>query len=305
MVRLAFLIKPQNKRASEWARQLAKELRVKYPTATLLLLQQAAEEIQELTAIPEQSCPSELDALITLGGDGTLLHGARLVKDEKVPILGINLGQLGFLTACSPEQALTTIEAALAHKLPVESHHRLQMSIYRHHEENPPSERNDKSGDRPATLLAHRFALNDVVLRQPALARLLALDVFIDGVWVATYRADGLIISTPTGSTAYNLAAGGPIVWPSSPGFILTPICPHALTARPLVLPGTVEVSVRPRHPHPAALVTVDGQWSQMLTAADEISIKQAAHPVRLFRSTGYSFFGTLHSKLHWGSRGG
>lgn len=304
MVRLAFLVKPQNKRASEWARQLAKDLRAKYPTATLWLLQQAAEEIPGLTSLPEQRCPDELDALITLGGDGTLLHAARLVKDEKVPILGINLGQLGFLTASAPEQALAAIEAALAQKLPIELHHRLEMSISRYSAEPPPGEEKNYQ-QAQATLLTRRFALNDVVLRQPALARLLALDVFIDRVWVATYRADGLIISTPTGSTAYNLAAGGPIVWPSLSGVIVTPICPHALTARPLVLPGTVEISIRPRHPHPAALVTVDGQWSQMLTAVDEISITQASRPIRLFRPVGYSFFGILHSKLHWGTRGG
>lgn len=301
MKNVAFLVKPNNPHALACAASLATSLRDRHPHWTLWLLQQTNEQVPGLRTVPETQCPRDVDVLVTLGGDGTLLHATSLFPAQAPPMLGINLGHLGFLSASLPAQALPALEAAVDGTLPLETHQRLQARVYR--------------GSRVPTnhvlpelatsqLLAERVALNDVVLRQPALVRLLALEAFVDGAWVTTYRADGLIVATPTGSTAYNLAAGGPIMWPALSGLVLTPICSHTLTARPVVLPSTVEVVVHPKPPHPVALVTVDGQWSHTLVATDWVALSQAPYPIRLFRANDHSFFDLLRSKLHWGTGG-
>lgn len=227
-----------------------------------------------------------IDFLVVLGGDGTLLHGAELVADRGVPLLGINLGTLGFLTTCPPEQGMQVLERALAGQLAIERRMRLRVLFIR------------ENGEQ-----VQRFACNDVVINQGALARLMEFESFLDGRPITTYRADGLIISTPTGSTAYNLAAGGPIVSPHVQAMILAPICPHTLTNRPLVVPAASRVQVRLGTNAENVLLTVDGQWGTPFAPGDQVEIHAANQPLLLYRPPEITYFDVLRTKLHWGER--
>jgi NAD+ kinase len=226
--------------------------------------------------------------LVVLGGDGTLLHGADLVADGGVPILGINLGNLGFLTSCPPEQGRATLEQALDGRLPLERRMRLRIELRR-------------GGGGGARIT--RFGCNDAVISQRALARLIEFDAFLDGAPITTYRADGLIIATPTGSTAYSLAAGGPILTPSVEAMVLTPICPHMLTNRPVVVPASSRVTVRFDDAAQHVRLTVDGQWGADLERGDEVEVHAANRPLLLHRPADTRYFEILRAKLHWGER--
>jgi NAD+ kinase len=229
--------------------------------------------------------PDDLEMLLVLGGDGTLLRGAALVADLQIPILGINLGNLGFLTSCAPVDATHAIERALAGELPLEERLRLRCDVVR------------ASGERST-----RFASNDAVLSQGALARLIELDAFLDDRLITRYRADGLIVATPTGSTAYTLAAGGPIVAPDVQAFVVTPICPHALHNRPVVVPATSRVMVRLPSAAEHVMLTIDGQWATELKFGDRVEISQAPKPLKLYRSVK-SYFDVLREKMNWGEK--
>jgi NAD+ kinase len=213
------------------------------------------------------------------------LHGGALVAARKVPILGINLGHLGFLTSCAPADAQAALERALAGELPVEERLRLRVDVVR------------GSGERTT-----RWACNDAVVSQGALARLIELDAFLDDHWITRYRADGLIIASPTGSTAYTLAAGGPIVTPEVRAFVVTPICPHALTNRPVVVPASSRVMVRLSAPAAHVQLTVDGQWGTALADGDRVEVSAADEPLRLFHSR-QSYFDVLREKMNWGEK--
>jgi NAD+ kinase len=244
-----------------------------------------------INTITEDELPAELRLFVVLGGDGTMLYAAGLLGNRRVPMLGINLGHLGFLTCCSPSEAVPTLHAALDDKLPVEPRQRLCCRIYRQAPEV-------ESGTR---LLIERTAVNDVVLSHPAQARLFELITFVDGDEVTTYRADGLIISTATGSTAYNLAVGGPILMPNMDALVLSPICPHTLTARPLVTRLHSLVEVRPGRGAENILLTIDGQWSQTLERSDVVHVTCAETPLLIYRPPQRSFFDLLRIKLQWG----
>jgi len=235
--------------------------------------------------LDESELVQEIDLLVVLGGDGTLLHGAQLVADLRVPILGINLGHLGFLTSCACADAHGAIERALSGQLPLEERLRLRVEVVR------------GSGERMT-----RFACNDAVLSQGALARLIELEAYLDDRLITRYRADGLIVATPTGSTAYTLAAGGPIVTPDVKAFVVTPICPHTLTNRPVVAPASSRVMVRLGSPAEHVQLTVDGQWGTALADGDRVEISQAKEPLRLFRSP-QSYFDVLREKMNWGEQ--
>jgi NAD+ kinase len=224
--------------------------------------------------------------LVVLGGDGTLLHGADLVADHGTPILGINLGNLGFLTSCPPEQGRATLEQALDGKLPLERRMRLRVELVR------------AGGERVV-----RFACNDAVISQSVLARLIELEALLDGAPITGYRADGLIVATPTGSTAYSLAAGGPILTPSLDAMVLAPICPHMLTNRPVVVPAASRIVVRLGGAAHHVRLTVDGQWSADLGQHDHVEVHAANRPLLLHRAAGMSYFDILRTKLHWGER--
>jgi NAD+ kinase len=229
--------------------------------------------------------PSQLDGLVTLGGDGTLLRGARFLDGRDIPILGVNLGRLGFLTSCQSED----FEAAL---------------------------RNLASGDyvaQPRMALSARVidqagqprkqwrALNDFVLHKGGFARVVRLNVFVDDESIGTYAADGIVISTPTGSTAYSLSAGGPVVVPTLESIVLTPISPHTLAIRSLVIPADAEVTVEANESPTELLVTVDGQVGTSFVKGEKLKIRRADSPVRIVRFPGATFFERMRVKLGWG----
>lgn len=236
------------------------------------------------TVVPREALGSAIDVLVVMGGDGTFLEGASLVADHGVPLLGINLGTLGFMTQYTLEEAQAAVTAAADGTLQVEERMRLQVTVV--------------EGGRE---IETRPAVNDAVITQRSIARLIDLEASTDGYPITLYKADGLILSTPTGSTAYNLAAGGPILAPRLEVLVLTPICPHTLTNRPVVLSPLSRVSVTNSSPYQVTL-TVDGQWTRELAPGAGILVTKAEQPLRLFKPPG-TFFSTLQRKLRWGER--
>lgn len=225
------------------------------------------------------------DFALVLGGDGTLLSAARAVGHEGVPILAVNLGSLGFLTEVPLNEMYETLEAVDAGICPTEQRSVLDCSLIREGE-----------------CLAHHFALNDVVVNKNAIARLVYFDLLIDGVFVFNYKADGVIIATPTGSTAYSLAAGGPILMPSVTSFVVTPVCPHSLTHRPLVVTDQAQIELLVETGGEEAFLSIDGQVGAPVKHNDRVLCRRAGHTVKLLR-TRKTFFEVLRNKLKWGQR--
>jgi len=224
--------------------------------------------------------------VIVLGGDGTLLATARIVATADIPILGINLGSLGFLTEVKQDEIQKALEAIDAGRGEVNSRAMLHCQL----------RRADKC-------IANYDALNDVVISQSALARITDFDVHVNGVFVSNYKADGLIVSTPTGSTAYSLAAGGPVLSPDVPAFVITPVASHALTTRSLVVQDTAIIEVRMKVSREAAFLTIDGQPGTMLADGDVVECKKSVMQVKLLKLPERSFFDVLRTKLKWGER--
>ena len=222
---------------------------------------------------------------MVLGGDGTLLSAARAVAHEGVPILAVNLGSLGFLTEVPITEMYSTLEAVDAGQCPVEERSVLDCTAFRGSEK----------------LLRH-FALNDVVVNKSAISRLVDFDLLIDGAFVFNYKADGVIIATPTGSTAYSLAAGGPVLMPSVESFVVTPVCPHALTHRPLVVTDRAQIELRVETGAEEAFLSIDGQVGMPVKQGDRVLCHRAAHTVKLMR-VRRTFFDVLRNKLKWGQR--
>jgi len=226
-----------------------------------------------------------LDLLLTLGGDGTLLRGARLVAPYGIPVLGINLGRLGFLTAISPDECGEALRRLMSGDIILDPRMVLQV------------EAETAAGERHGEYLA----LNDVVLHRGGVARMLRLRIHAHGEEVGTYSADGIILATPTGSTAYSLSAGGPLVPPSMDCIIATPICPHTLAVRPLVLSGAETVTVEVLSPTEELILTIDGQQAASMMPGDRLIVCRAPRPLQLVRFPGQTFFSTLRRKLAWG----
>jgi len=226
-----------------------------------------------------------IDLLLTLGGDGTLLRGARMVAAQGIPVLGVNLGHLGFLTSIVPDDLEDGLRALAAGNIVLDR----RMALT--------AERVRPSGEAGPSYLA----LNDAVLHKGGFARVIRLAVYAGDEEVGQYRADGIVVSTPTGSTAYSLSAGGPIVSPSIGCIIATPICPHTLAVRPLVLPPEEIVTVEVLSPDGEIVLTIDGQEGVELAAGDRVVIRQAPHVIPLVRFPGQTFFSTLRRKLRWG----
>jgi NAD+ kinase len=226
------------------------------------------------------------DFVVVLGGDGTLLSTARCVAHAGIPILGVNLGSLGFLTEVKQdeiEHALAEIDAGRAE---LSLRPMLHCQVQR-------------AGECVATF----DALNEIVLNQSAVARITDFELRVNGIFVSTYKADGLIIATPTGSTAYSLAAGGPILSPDVPGFVITPVASHALTNRPLVVRDTAVIEARILVTREQAFLTVDGQEGTPLIESDVVCCRKSDYQVKLFKLAGRSFFDVLRMKLKWGER--
>ena len=228
---------------------------------------------------------ADADALVVLGGDGTLLGATHHLARRSVPVLGVNFGSLGFLTEITLAELYPTLEGVLADKYQYEERRMLHAVVRRH-------DAPDEAGD----------VLNDVVVTKAALSRIIELDVTIDGLFVSAFRADGLIISSPTGSTAYNLAAGGPILHPALPAVVVTPICPHMLTNRPLAVSdeATIEVRLRPAR-DVEAHVTFDGQRGFPLSGTDTVTVTRSPLSLRLVKTPARDFFAVLRTKLKWG----
>ena len=240
------------------------------------------------SALPSVRTPdlaSHVDLLIVLGGDGTLLSMARAVGDLGTPILGVNLGDLGFLTATTLDEMLPAAEAALAGRMAIDERMLLAARLV-----------------RAGATLGKFAALNDVVITKSAMSRIIRLEVAVDGDFATGYRADGLILSTPTGSTAYCLSAGGPIVFPTMDAVVLTPICSHTLTNRPIVLPATQRISITLLTDQDVML-TLDGQVGFALKAHDIVEVRRATARTRLLRVPQKNFFSVLRTKLKWGER--
>jgi NAD+ kinase len=240
----------------------------------------------EAPAVPRSELGGRVDAVVVLGGDGTLLAVARALGEHAVPVLGVNLGTLGFLAEINQDEIFATLEDVLAGRCRSEPRMRLEVSV-----------------ERDGAERGRYLALNDAVVAS-ALSRLIELETRADGIEVATYHADGLIVATPTGSTAYSLSAGGPLVLPALEAIVVTPICPHTLTQRPLVLPESSTVEVRVRDTRDRAVrVTVDGQVGCELGETDRVRVRRSPHVLPLLVAPGRNRFQVMRAKLRWGER--
>jgi NAD+ kinase len=226
-----------------------------------------------------------LDLVVVLGGDGTLLSAARATAAIDVPLLGVNLGSLGFLTEVPPQSLYTVLDAIVEGRATVERRSLMHCELRR--------------GDQ---VRGSYFVFNDAVVNKTALARLNTYDLYIDKAFVSSYRADGMIVATPTGSTAYSLSAGGPVLMPSVGALVVTPVAPHSLTHRPIVVPDSSEIEILLRSEEEVAYLSLDGQPGLDLCDGDRVLCRRSAHQVNLFR-TGSDFFQVLRSKLKWGER--
>ena len=239
-----------------------------------------------LNSVGREDIPAQVEMMIVLGGDGTLLSVARLVRDRNVPILGVNLGGLGFLTEITLEELYHVLEKVVQGDFFTNERVVLSASVIRREER-----------------MAEFTVLNDAVINKGALARIIDLETTINGEYLTTFKSDGLILSTPTGSTAYNLSAGGPIVYPSLHCIIITPICPHTLTNRPIVIPDDVEIRATLKTKQQEVILTLDGQQGFTLEFEDVVEVKKAEGHILLIQSPYRHYFELLREKLKWGER--
>jgi NAD+ kinase len=267
------------------AAQLARELCAWLGGRGVVPLVEAEAGVDGVPTIPGADLANRADLIVVLGGDGTLIHAAGLCAGREVPILGVNLGTLGFLTEVPRDRIYPMLERALRGELQASRRLMLRAEVR-----------------RGSDVLIEGAVLNDVVVSKNALSRLARLEVSVDAREAAIYEADGLIVATPTGSTAYSLSAGGPIVYPTVETILLTPICPHTLTQRPLVLPADLPVRVRLGSPG-EMFVTLDGAKGRPLEPGDEISIFKAPHRTVLLKNPELDPFAILRQKLRWGAR--
>ncbi len=228
--------------------------------------------------------PSEIDLLVTLGGDGALLAGARWAAPAGTPVLGVNLGRLGFLTSIALEELEVAMDTVASGEHVLDT--RMALEVCPEHE-----------GDAAEPY----YALNDAVLHRGGLVRVVALRVWVDEEEVGLYRGDGVIIATPTGSTAYSLSAGGPILDPRLDAIVITPICPHTMAVRPLVVRASAEITIQVVSSPEDLILTIDGQVGSRLKQGDRVVVRKAAESVRLVRMPGQSFHSLLRRKLKWG----
>ena len=238
----------------------------------------------EQGAYQEVSLARKADVLLVLGGDGTMLNAARLAGERGIPILGVNMGGLGFLTEVRLESLYPSLERVFANDFVLDE--RLMLRTHIH---------------RPGETVAQGAVLNDVVINKGTLARMIELRIAIQGRFVTNMRGDGLIISSPTGSTAYSLSAGGPIIDPAVQSLILTPICPHTLTHRPLIVPGNTEIEVTLTSRDDGAMATLDGQVGVAIAQGDTVVIQTSEQRTRLIRFPESNYYDVLREKLKWG----
>ncbi len=261
----------------EWMRQ--HKLTARYDEET-------AAYLGATDGLPRTEVPRGTQLLIVLGGDGTLLSAARALNGEETPLLPVNLGGLGFLTAIAVEEIFPELERALRGEHRIGHRRMLCCEV-----------------QRDGEVVARYEALNDVVVTKASLARMIDVDAYVDAHFVARYKADGLIVSTPTGSTAYSLSAGGPIIFPTVEALCITPICPHMLTNRPVILPDTSTITALNRAEDDVAHLTIDGQVGEPLRAGDRVVASRSPHVLELIRPPRSLFVDVLRQKLKWGER--
>lgn len=224
------------------------------------------------------------DLLIVLGGDGTMLSAGRLLKDRDIPVIGVNYGSLGYLTEFRFEELFPALEAILSGDCLIERRSKLDVELRR--------------GD---AAVARGAVLNDAVINKAILARIITLDVSLNGSFVNTFRADGLIVGTPTGSTAYNLSAGGPLIHPSADAFVITPICPFTLTNRPIVVPDDAQIDIVLGADSEGVMLTLDGQVGHKMSVGDRVTVRKSKTFFNMVRPMNRNYFDVLRDKLRWG----
>ncbi len=237
------------------------------------------------TSFSREDLPEGTDLVIVLGGDGTLLSAARFVAGRDIPLFAVNLGHLGFLTSITSQDLFPELERALRGEHRIGCRRMVDCELLRDN-----------------VVIGSYSALNDVVVTKSELARMIDLDAHVDDHFVAAYKADGLIISTPTGSTAYSLSAGGPVIFPSVAAFCLTPICPHMLTNRPVIVPDSSVIQIL-NHGEDGTYLTIDGQVGEPLSRGDRVVCRSSPKTIQLIRPPKMLFFDVLREKLKWGER--
>ena len=238
---------------------------------------------RKLTGSNQMLAPSDLLCVFVLGGDGTFLSAVNWIGDQSIPVLGVKFGEVGFLAETVAEDLYQAVEMVLSNRFTTHPRMRLDVRVFRDGRER-----------------VCETVLNDAVVNKGAPARLASIHTYINDKFLTTYRADGLIVATPTGSTAYSLAAGGPVIHPDVPGIIMTPICPFTLTNRPLIVPDSASVSIRLSEPACNILLNFDGQASLEMDCRDIIVIEKSPHPVQLITMPGQEYFDVLKTKLRW-----
>lgn len=254
----------------------------------VLVEEELGRKINALNTVPETEMPAMVDVVVVLGGDGTFLGVSRLVHNYNIPIVGINLGALGFLAEFTPAEVYQIMEKVLAGDYEVEEREMISATIY-------------KNGTR----VDDYVVLNDLVINNGPVSRIVDLAIYIDDLRVTTLKADGIILSTPTGSTAYSLSAGGPILYPTLPVILITPICPHLLTNRPLVVPSESKITIKVLTDTQNTYLTADGQIGMVINIGDEVILRKSDSVVKLVKSPFRNYFSILKDKLMWGERYG
>jgi len=284
MKKIGIIAKKNKPEAIEVTRKLLSWLKER--GVEVILDKDIASHGMPIPGVEKAEIPSQVDMVVVLGGDGTLLSVVRLEGIENIPILGVNLGAMGFLTEIPLEELFPTLEKILKGDYEKDKRMTLQAVVR-----------------REGKIIASYSVLNDVVINKGALARIIDLEININGRYLTTFKADGLILCTPTGSTGYSLSAGGPIIHPSLNSIGLTPICSHTLTNRPLILPDTVIIDVQINSRHDEVFLTLDGQEGLALKPQDTISLKKGRNSISLIKSPYRNYFDVLKTKLKWGER--
>jgi NAD+ kinase len=284
MKKIGIISKPNKPEAADFIRKLSRWLNEKQ--VEVFIEDELAKMIDHPCGYERAKIPSLVDMIIVMGGDGTILSVARMIGKKKVPILAVNLGGLGFLTAITLDELYPVLEMVLNGEYKTSNRTTLDVNVCRKGEK--------VDGYR---------VLNDVVINKGALARIIDLETNINGKYLTTFKADGLIISTPTGSTGYSLSAGGPIVYPLLHSIIITPICPHTLTNRPLILPDNMTIKIKLISKNENVYLTLDGQVGLAFEPDSTLEIKKADSMVYLIDPLHKDYFEVLRTKLKWGER--
>ena len=281
---VAIVVKPDHPEALRTANELAEWLQARGIRVTGEPYADPHSLVADADAVPSTDERFDADLIVVLGGDGTMISTARLIGDRQVLVLGINHGSLGYLTEFRIEEMLPAIGSILDGEYAVDSRMMLRAGHFRDDD-----------------LIADGRVLNEVVINKTALARMIRVDVSLDGRFVNSFRADGLIVATPTGSTAYNLSAGGPIVYPSMNAVVLTPICPFTLTNRPIVIPDSSEIELTLTDENGGVALTLDGQIGYSMNAGDRVIAKKSRTTFNIVQPSNRNYFDVLRDKLKWG----